>query len=323
MTVPRVKFAALLACVVVGACLAAAMFFGTAPRLVFGNRSDKVSFYFAAHEDDSQLFMNPSAFEDVVSAAAKTVFVHITAGDAGLGTGSGDRKNPYYLARENGADAAIRFMVSSAGIPAEKSASHDKFNEHLIYRIAYRNAVGYFMRLPDGNVTGGGYPGTGFLSLKRFAGGEIATFPAIDGSTTYNGWRDFVDTLRTIVEYERGNATFIQINIADPDPANNPKDHPDHLATAKAALDAVSSLSCVRRVYYADYVNHRRPANLGVLERDKVSSVLAVTLAAVTDFGHPKSWRHYDELYVGKSYFRIEEPHELQRGQCGVITPGH
>ena len=50
-------------------------------------RPDKVSFYFAAHEDDWQLFMNPSAFEDVINGAAKTVFVHLTAGDAGLGIG--------------------------------------------------------------------------------------------------------------------------------------------------------------------------------------------------------------------------------------------
>ena len=45
-------------------------------------RADKVSFYFAAHEDDWQLFMNPSAFEDVTGGAAKTVFVHLT-GSAG------------------------------------------------------------------------------------------------------------------------------------------------------------------------------------------------------------------------------------------------
>ena len=47
------------------------------------DKPDKVSFYFAAHEDDWQLFMNPSAFEDVLKGAAKTVFVHVTAGDAG------------------------------------------------------------------------------------------------------------------------------------------------------------------------------------------------------------------------------------------------
>ena len=82
--------------------------------------SDKVSFYFAAHEDDWQLFMNPSAFEDVTGGAAKTVFVHVTAGDDGLGVGSGGRKRPYYLARENGALDAIRFMAD-----ADKTPIHD------------------------------------------------------------------------------------------------------------------------------------------------------------------------------------------------------
>ena len=32
---------------------------------------DKVSFYFAAHEDDWQLFMNPSAFADVADVGTK------------------------------------------------------------------------------------------------------------------------------------------------------------------------------------------------------------------------------------------------------------
>jgi hypothetical protein len=39
--------------------------------------SDKVSFYFAAHEDDWQLFINPNAFEnafeDVLGGATATI----------------------------------------------------------------------------------------------------------------------------------------------------------------------------------------------------------------------------------------------------------
>jgi hypothetical protein len=66
--------------------------------------------------------MNLSVFEDVVGGAAKTVFVHVTAGDAGLGTGEGGRKHPYYLARENGAAAAVRFMASDARRPAHTPA---------------------------------------------------------------------------------------------------------------------------------------------------------------------------------------------------------
>ncbi len=72
--------------------------------------ADKVSFYFAAHEDDWQLFMNPGAFVDVLGGASKTVFVHVTAGDAGHGTDTIGRRWPYYLARENGAKSAIQFM---------------------------------------------------------------------------------------------------------------------------------------------------------------------------------------------------------------------
>ena len=139
-------------------------------------RPDKVSFYFAAHEDDWQLFMNPSAFEDVVSGAAKTVFVHLTAGDAGLGVGFGGRKHPFYLARENGAETAIRFMANANSAPVERLAVPMTFNGHSIYRVSYRNTVGYFLRVPDGHWTGDGYYDTGFESLKRLASGENEDF---------------------------------------------------------------------------------------------------------------------------------------------------
>src|SRR5262245_21642689 len=135
-------------------------------------RPDKVSFYFAAHEDDWQLFMNPSAFQDVMNGAAKTVFVHLTAGDAGLGVGKGGRKHPFYLARENGAEAAIRFMADADATPGERIAAPMMFNGHSVYRVSYRNTVGYFLRVPDGNASGAGYPETGFQSLKRLASGE-------------------------------------------------------------------------------------------------------------------------------------------------------
>src|SRR6516165_8291609 len=158
---------------IAAACLAGAVL-ATAPgQAEEVKRPDKVSFYFAAHEDDWQLFMNPSAFQDVIKGAAKTVFVHLTAGDAGLGTGLGGRKYPFYLARENGAETAIRFMADADSIPTEKTASHPTFNGHPVYRTGYRNAVGYFLRVPDGDGSGAGYQTTGFQSLKRFSGGEI------------------------------------------------------------------------------------------------------------------------------------------------------
>ena len=296
----------------VAACLAGGLMV-TAPVLAQdAKRPDKVSFYFAAHEDDWQLFMNPSAFEDVIGGATKTVFVHLTAGDAGLGIGLGGRKHPFYLARENGAEAAIRFMANTHSAPAERLAAPMSFNGHSIYRVSYRNTVGYFLRVPDGHWTGDGYYDTGFESLKRLASGENDVLRAVDGSATYRGWNDLVATLRGIITYERGQAALIQINVAETNTRINPKDHSDHLMTAKAALDAVKDSSCVRRVYYVDYASSRLPQNLDVQKRDMESSVLAVTLAGVQALDHSTSWHHYDESFVGRNYFRVQDP----TGRC-------
>jgi len=292
---------------IVRACLALAMLSAAPALAAEGGRPDKVSFYFAAHEDDWQLFMNPSAFEDVINGATKTVFVHMTAGDAGLGIGRGGRKHPFYLARENGAETAIRFMADADDIPANRIAGHMSFNGHSIYRVGYRNTVSYFLRVPDGSPQGTGYKGTGFQSLKRMADGDNNILSAIDGSTVYHGWNDLVSTVRKIVDFERGRAPAVQFNVAEIDARINPNDHSDHLMTAKAALDAVQDLACVRRVYYVDYASSRLPENLNAQERDMESSVFAVTLAGVLAFDHRTSWHHYDKSFVGRNYFRAQE----------------
>src|SRR5204862_4118028 len=116
----------------------------------------------------------------------------------GLGTGTGGRKHPYYLARESGAETAIRFMADAGNSPGAENTSTAQLNGHPIYRTTDRNTVAYFLRLPDGNLTGAGFPNTGHQSLTRLAAGEIATLSAIDGSTTYRGWADLVATLRAI-----------------------------------------------------------------------------------------------------------------------------
>jgi hypothetical protein len=297
---------------IVTACLAATVL-ASAPALAEdGKRPHKVSFYFAAHEDDWQLFMNPSAFQDVMGGAAKTVFMHLTAGDAGLGIGRGGRKYPFYLARENGAEAAIRFMAEVDAEPGERSAAPMSFNGHDVYRVSYRNTVSYFLRVPDGHWSGDGYYETGFESLRRLSNGENSVLRAVDGSATYHGWSDLVATLKAIIAYERGQAALIQLNVAETDTRINSKDHSDHLMTARAALDAAKDLSCVRRVYYVDYASSRLPQNLDAQQRDMESSVFAVTLAGIQALDHSTAWHHYDQSFVGRNYFRVQEP----AGRC-------
>jgi hypothetical protein len=295
-----------------GFCLAAGLH-GHAVGADDGPAFDKVSFYFAAHQDDWQLFMNPSAFHDVADPKIKAVFVHMTAGDAGSGIGTRGRKHPFYLARENGAEVAIRFMADADREPVNKNASYLRFNGHLIYRVSYRYTVSYFLRVPDGNPGGTGYFDTNFQSLRRLAAGEIDNMWAVDGSTAYRGWGDLVATVRAIIDFERDEAPDVQLNVAETDALINPGDHSDHLMTATAALESVAGLSCVRRAYYVDYASARLPENLNMQQRDLESAVFAVTAAGVRALDHVANWHWYDRSYVGRNYFRIEEG----RGRCG------
>ena len=268
----------------------------------------RVSFYFSAHQDDWQLFMNPSAFRDVLDRNTKSVFIHMTAGDAGLGTTNGGRKHPLYLARENGAESAIRFMADPDYVPpVEKVVSPMIFNGHPIQRVSYRNTVAYFLRVPDGSPEGAGYADTGYQSLKRLADGQIDMLSAIDGTTSYRGWRDLVATLRSIIEFERESAPSVQFNVPEPDPAINPNDHSDHLMTAKAALDAAEGLTCARRLHYVGYASAKLPENLSPQDRDMKCAIYAVTLAGVLALDHFAAWQHYDHSFVGRNYFRVEE----------------
>jgi hypothetical protein len=168
--------------------------------------------------------------------------------------------------------------------------------------------------VPDGNPGGTGYAGTGWQSLKRFADGAIDTLTAIDDSAAYRGWGDLVATMRAIMAFERDGAALMQINVADPDPAINPGDHSDHLMTSRLAVEAAKDLGCVRRVYYVDYASSKLPENLNARQRDMESSVFAVTLAGVLAFDHGTAWRRYDDWYVGRNYFRVDQP----AGACGA-----
>lgn len=267
---------------------------------------DRVAVYFSAHQDDWQLFMNPPAFRDVRDTSARCVFVHMAPGDAGFGTGNGGRRHPLYLARENGAEFAIRFMADANGqMPSAPVTDAPSYAGHAIRRVAYCNTVAYFLRLPDGNPEGTGYAVTGYQSLKRLAAGEIATMTAIDGSATYRGWDDLIATLRGLIEAERGPTSRLELHVPEGDATLNPGDHADHMSTAQAARDATHGMTA-RHIHHVGYASAQRPENLAAADRDMKCAVYAVTMAGVLALDHPVSWQHYDTLYAGRDYSRVE-----------------
>ena len=268
------------------------------------DKPNRAAFYFSPHEDDWQLFMMPAAFRDVADEATRTVFVHLTAGDAGLGLGSGGRKHPYYLAREHGAEAAIRFMADGdSRHPVEARIDAPVYAGHAIRRLSYRNTICYFPRLPDGNPEGTGYQATGSQSLKLLA--EGGTMTAIDGSARYAGWRDLAATLRALIIAEC-EGLVPDLHLPEHDAVLNPGDHADHRFTAQAVLDAAAGLPA-RFIHHIGYAAAERPENLTGENRDRKCAVYAVTVAGVLAFDHAASWPHYNGLFAGRDYWRVEE----------------
>lgn len=273
---------------------------------VFGATS--TNFYVVAHEDDWQLFMGINAALDVPGADSKTVFVHTTAGDAGLGTGTGGTPVPYYLARENEAFSAIRFLANLGVVGAGPSgaASTITINGKNLHRVAYKNTVAYFLRLPDGNVNGGmGYPSTGNQSLLLLDLGSIPQISAIDGSAVYFGWADLVATLRGIIFYEAQGSPDVWVNIPETNLLINPNDHPDHIYTGIAMQDAIAPLPCVNAALFTGYVSATMPIDLTASDMMLQTGLWAVTTAALTDSYQLSTWDAGHDSFLGREYFRV------------------
>lgn len=267
----------------------------------------RVAFYFSAHGDDWQLFMNPPAFADVLDERCHTVFVHVTAGDAGLGIGNGGRQHPYYLARENGAEAAARFMAdANKEHPLAFDRTTVAIEGHALRRVGTRDTCLYFLRLPDGGTEGEGYDTTGRQSLKRFSDKVLPAMVAVDSSASYGSWDDLCKTLYGLILHETPVGAAIELHVPELDPALNPNDHPDHVMTARAARDAGRGLTA-RWHHHAGYASNTKLENLSAADRDMKCAVYAVTVAGVQAYDHQMAWQHYDELFAGRSYCRIED----------------
>lgn len=249
-----------------------------------------ISFVVVAHADDWQLFVSPEPWKSVQTPGMKSVFVYTTAGDAGLGIGPADK--PYFAAREEGARRAVRFLANLNSLPAQGEFGAALINGHTIATYSFKNTISYFLRLPDGNWQGAGYPSTGSASLERLRRGLIPALSAVDGSTRYVGWDDLVDTLEMLVRGELlgSGATHSELLFQDSAPSQNPRDHSDHLSTALAMDVVASRMPCLSAIRFVDYQLRQLDVNLSPAESLEKGAVFAVTVSGVTDMGHATRW---------------------------------
>ena len=224
-----------------------------------------------AHEDDWQLFESPDATYSY-TAGYHLLFIYVTAGDGGA-------DQTVWEAREESAMASVRHVVGTASesttsttvcytVPAPTC--------HTMWQWNYGTTVSMFMRLPDGNMDGGGFAAYGFQSIEKLRDGNITSITAVDSSTTYNGWADLYQTLGAIVVAFAPNDATTKISAPDFDrvrqsyegkSCNGCSDHADHLAVGDAVYAvAVGGGAPWSPLWYIDYpicwADSRYPVNL-------------------------------------------------------------
>lgn len=204
-------------------------------------------FYIVAHADDWQLFMNPEAYNDLVSPENKVIFIITTAGDAGKG-------ETFWRAREEGMKASITYCLAPRH-QMHFSEGVKIINGQTISYWSVNNSISYFLRLPDGGVTGEGFAETDYRNLQKLEAGIITTLTALDGSFTLSSPESFGDLLKNILFAESTYSTGrIFIKFLDPDAHNNYLDHVDHQCTGRAIL-AINKLPDCSKVLFKGYGN--------------------------------------------------------------------
>ncbi|HTD80638.1 MAG TPA: hypothetical protein VK723_00665 [Thermoplasmata archaeon] len=228
--------------------------------------------YVHAHEDDWQLFESPNTYYDY-QAGHHLLFIYVTAGDAGNGVG-------YWGAREQASEASLQWLIGTtfSGTSAFETVCYTdtSFVCHDVWRYTLNRTVSFYMRLPDGNSDGNGFPSTGFQSLEKLRDGLISSLSAVDGSTTYFSWADLYETVAAAINAYAPYDATTRVNSPDFDRirqsfegknCNGCSDHPDHLAVADAVYNiTIAAGRPWARSFFIDYpmgwADSRYPANL-------------------------------------------------------------
>jgi hypothetical protein len=182
-----------------------------------------------AHQDDDLLFVNP----DVVNAIQRNECirsVYVTAGDDGRGT-------DYLLSREAGSEAAYDVMLGSTHpweyqrlvLPSGATVT-------TVSPEGNGNVSLTFLRLPDGNLNGGGFPNTGLESIAKLEAGVITNIRSIDGQTRYTS-AQLTATLEALMELYMPTS----INTQADDAGLSVADHSDHIAVGEYTTLAAST----------------------------------------------------------------------------------
>lgn len=285
-------------------------------KWVFAQES--VAFYIVAHQDDWQLFMAKNAYADVTNPKQKTVFITLTAGDAGLGNG-GTGLIPYYQARDNGSRLSIKFLADIASVPdRSESTQYVYANTHRIFQVQYKHTKSYYLRLPEGNGDGAGFVKTNNQSLKRLREGTLPKITAVDSSASYQGWADLVQTIQRIVVAESAGYSYVTLNVPETDDKLNPGDHSDHRLVGELVAQATKDLTCLKQYSWLGYFSSSKPLILTNDELLNCASVFVCNIAGNIQGGYRSNWDVAHKQWIGKGQARVTT---IEKDACVGVVP--
>ncbi|GHH62043.1 hypothetical protein GCM10017673_00380 [Streptosporangium violaceochromogenes] len=238
----------------------ATLFAGKIPRGVY--------LQVVAHPDDDLLFMSPDLLK-LLARGASSVTVYLTAGESVAGMRDTHAPGGYAADRQRGIRAAYawiagvrdrwrRTIVTLGRMPVEVDTLADLPRVQLV-----------FAGLPDG-----GDPradgGRGALTrLWADAGGKTCVRAFLRRAACLSHG-DVVEMLRALMRAFHPTT----LHILDPAPPPVGHDHPDHVAAARFATEAVPA--GVGVISYRGYTIEAFPPNLNSIEREVKRKVFAI-----------------------------------------------
>jgi LmbE family N-acetylglucosaminyl deacetylase len=181
---------------------------------------------FVAHQDDDLLFLSPSLLY-AIQAGNTIRTVYLTAGDDGMSAS-------YWQSRESGVKAAYSEVVGVSDSWTQSDAGVTGHPIPVFTLSGQSNVSLAFMRLPDGNIDGSGFPSTGHQSLEDLWTGSITTIEAVDGSSSYT-----LSTLESTLVSLITAFSPAGINTLDYVGSYGDGDHSDHHSVAYLTQAAV------------------------------------------------------------------------------------
>ncbi|WP_433255866.1 PIG-L family deacetylase [Streptosporangium sp. CA-135522] len=222
----------------------------------------------AAHPDDDLLFMSPDLLK-LVAHGARTVTVYLTAGESVAGMRDDHAPGPYAASREQGVRAAYAWVAGA----------RDRWRRRTLLLGRVPVAVDTLADLPRVQLVFVGLPDGGDPRASGGRGALTRLWADRDGLSCVRAFLhralclshgDVTDMLRALM---RGFRPTV-LRTLDPEPSPAGLDHPDHVAAARFAAEAVPP--GVEVIAYRGYTIQLLPPNLNPIEREIKREVFGV-----------------------------------------------